>query len=612
MTEHHEISYQVSFSNPGTHVFEVCCTIPDPDPDGQCFSLPAWIPGSYLIRDFARHVVDIHAKGSSGQHVEIVKIDKQTWQAEPVSGSLTVLAEIFAFDPSVRGAHLDHTHAFFNGTSLFLRVHGRDRRACRVRLCAPENITGNGWHVATAMAPETTDAQGFGWYRAENYEALIDHPVEIAPQTVVEFSACGVPHRMAIRGRHQADTERLAGDLKRICEHHIRFFGEPAPIENYVFLLNAVGKGYGGLEHRASTALISRRDALPTPAQNGVSEDYREFLALCSHEYFHTWNVKRIRPEVFNPPDLHREVHTRLWWVFEGMTSYYDELSLVRCGLINRESYLEMLARTITRVHRTSGRLRQSVAESSFDAWTKFYKQDENSPNAIVSYYSKGALVALLLDLELRRNAISPMSLDTVMRALWQRYGLTGRGVPENGIEDLLRDLGAPDLDDFFARYVYGTAELPLAEALAHVGVTLEWTVPKNEKDVGGYGAPKSNGAGSRAEWGMRTEATEGGLRLRHVDRGGAAEQAGLAPGDVVIAVDGLRIDSAGLERLMARTGPETTLRVHAFRGDELFDCDVVTQPPRATSCWLRCVPDAGPDVQSARDAWLAGRDPSR
>ena len=412
------IRYQIQAVSPEAHLFRVTVCISSPDPKGQKFLLPAWIPGSYMIRDFARNIVTINAQCGDAD-LALEKLDKQTWQCESCNGELTLVYDVYAWDLSVRSAHLDTTHGYFNGTSVFVKILGQDSNPCEVEILRPEGEGYSDWQIATTLAPLDTEFLRFGRYRAENYGDLIDHPVEMGTFSHASFSISGVPHDIVITGRHTADMDRLCHDLQAICSQHIKFFGELPQMERYLFQVMAVGSGYGGLEHRSSTSLLCGREDLPLMHEKEVSENYREFLGLCSHEYFHLWNVKRIRPEVFKKAGLTREVHTNLLWAFEGITSYYDDMGLVRSGRIKPESYLELLARLITRVHRGSGRLKQSVAESSFDAWTKFYKQDENAPNAIVSYYGKGALIALALDFTLRIETDRRVSLDDLMRALW-------------------------------------------------------------------------------------------------------------------------------------------------------------------------------------------------
>ena len=567
------ICYTIHPSNPEAHRFTVTCRVPHPDPAGQCFALPAWIPGSYLIRDFARHIVAIRAE-SEGKPVSLNKLDKHTWQARPlaVGRPLSVTCEIHAWDLSVRGAHLDATHAFFNGTSVFLRAIGQEDAPCLVDIQPPEGRSFASWRVATALEPARGEPgaakrHGFGVYRAACYDELIDHPVEMGAFTLARFVACGVTHDIAITGRHDCDVERLTADIKHICEWQIRFFGEPAPMKRYVFLVTAVGEGYGGLEHRASTALLCSRNDLPYRGMRGVPEGYRTFLGLCSHEYFHTWNVKRIKPAAFVPYDFNRENYTTQLWAFEGITSYYDDLALLRSGVIDRNDWLELLAKTISNVQRTPGRSRQSLAESSFDAWSKFYRPDENTPNVVVSYYAKGALVALALDLTLRSKTANRVSLDDVMRELWRHHGQTGIGVGEDDLRCIAERLSGVDLRRFFADFVHGTRELPLKSLLAEQGIRLEWEAAKTPS------------------LGIKT-ATEGNsIHLATVFDDGAAQAAGLASGDVLIALDGLRVTPASLERMLARYQPGDTLKIHAFRRDELMEFSLrLTAPDRDTA----------------------------
>ncbi|MBW7901539.1 MAG: M61 family metallopeptidase [Rhodocyclaceae bacterium] len=566
------IRYAIRPADPAAHLYEVSCRVERPDPAGQRFALPAWIPGSYLIRDFARHVVAIAAE-AGGKPVALQKLDKHTWQAAavPAKQALTVRCTVYAWDLSVRGAHLDRTHGFFNGTSVFLRALGHEDAPCRVDIRPPQGRDYAGWRVATALEPARGEkgaakAHGFGVYAAADYDELIDHPVEMGTFALASFKACGVPHEVAITGRHDCDLDRLTADLKTICEWQIRFFGEPAPMKKYVFLVTAVGDGYGGLEHRASTALLCSRDDLPHKGMDGVPERYRTFLGLASHEYFHTWNVKRIKPAAFVPYDLARENHTTLLWAFEGFTSYYDDLALLRAGVIAPKDWLELAAKNLDGVLRGPGRLTQSLAESSFDAWSKYYRQDENTPNAVVSYYAKGALVALALDLTLRSGTQGKVSLDDVMRALWRRHGQTGVGVGDETIREIAEELSGLKLRRFFADAVHGTADLPLAKLLKPFGIALSRAAANAAPSLGA----RINGEGGGS----------GEVRLATVYRGGAAERAGLAAGDALLAIDGIRVTPATLDRRLARYRPGDGVVVHAFRRDELLCCELRLDPP--------------------------------
>jgi predicted metalloprotease with PDZ domain len=577
------IQYAIVPRDLAGHMFDVTLSVAAPSPQGQVLTLPAWIPGSYMIREFARNIVRIRAE-SGGKPVALAKLDKHSWQAAPVAGTLTVHYEVYAWDLSVRAAHLDQTHGFFNGTSVFLRVEGQEAAPHQVDIQRPQDPAAKTWRVATALPELGAKRYGFGTYQASNYDELIDHPVEMGDFALASFKAHGIPHDIVITGRvPNLDMARLQADLKAICETQIAFF-EPrtkrAPMDRYLFLTLAVGDGYGGLEHRASTALICARADLPTTAAAKSperSDGYVKFLGLCSHEYFHTWNVKRIKPAAFAPYDLQNESYTPLLWLFEGFTSYYDDLMLVRSGMIGEPAYLKLLAKTVGGVLRGSGRGKQSVADSSFDAWTKYYRQDENAPNAITSYYAKGSLIALAFDLTIRAKTGGKKSLDDVMLALWQRYGRNfypdaSRGVTEAEVEALFDEISGLKLKPLFERYVRGTEDLPLAKLYAPFGVKLadERKDAKPAFDVG-------------------TGRDGNDCKLTQVHEGGAAHGAGLSAGDVLVAVEGLRVSGnpSNLDALLARYKVGDTVAVHAFRRDELMTFSVKLQGDRVPGITL-------------------------
>jgi predicted metalloprotease with PDZ domain len=593
-------------AHPQAHLFEVACTVHEPNPAGQAFRLPAWSPGSYLIRESARHFVSVRAE-SAGAAVAVHKTSKDTWQLAPCAGPLTLLAEVYAFDNSVRAAYLDQTRGFFNGPTLLVWPVGLETRPCEIELVAPVGTEYRDWRVATSMRRAGADPYGFGRYAAANYDELIDHPVEMGLFTLAHFDAGGARHDIAVTGAPRADLDRVARDLQRVCQAQIDLLGEApasrAPLDHYLFQVLAVGEGHGGLEHRASTSLICGRDELPAKELRGMNEDYRSFLGLASHEYFHTWNVKRIKPAAFMPYDLTRENYTTQLWAFEGITSYYDDLMLLRSGVIGTTDYLDMLGRSITRLLRAPGRARQSLAEASFDAWIKYYRQDDNTPNATVSYYVKGSLVALALDLTLRSR--SATSLDDVMRALWRRYGQAGLGVPEDGVEAVASEISGLDLADFFGEYVYSTQELPLPQLLQIFGVEMNLRRSKGSNDKGGK--PAKNDALAHASLGATWER---GLepRLKHVYTDGPAAQAGLSAGDVIVAVDGLRASAESLERLLKSRTAGDAITVHVFRGDALMTCRLTVGTAPADTCWLALADSADAAAIERRDAWLGRR----
>jgi predicted metalloprotease with PDZ domain len=597
------VRYRVAIDDAHAHLFEVRCTVDEPTPSGQRFRLPTWIPGSYLIREFARHFVSLAAE-CGGRPVALAKEAKDAWIAQPCAGTLTVTALVYAYDVSVRTAYLDCSRAYFNGAALFLCPEGCADAPMTLDIVAPAGVERAQWQVATTLEPAGAKVWGFGTYRAGNYDALIDHPVEISGFARASFVAGGVPHDIALTGRHRGDLDRLARDLARICQWQIELFGDAPdrrpPFDRYLFQIAAVGDGYGGLEHRSSTSLICRRDELPQAGDEKISDGYRKLLGLASHEYFHSWNVKRIKPAAFVPYDLTRENYTTQLWIFEGFTSYYDDLALLRSGVIEVDSYLELLGRTITSVLRTPGRHQQSVAASSFDAWIKFYRQDENSPNAIVSYYAKGALIGLALDLVLRNEG---SSLDEVMRTLWRRYGCATKGVPEDGVARIAAELAGHDLSDFFARYVQGTEDPPLEALLREAGITLHLRAAEGSADRGGTAGSERH-SHVRCWLGAKVTGTTE-PRLAHVYRAGPAQRAGLSAGDVIVAADDLRATAESLARVCTEHSPGDAVTLHAFRRDELLVATVVLEAAPHDTCWLEVDPVASDQAQTRRAGWL-------
>ena len=576
------IRYRIEIDDLHSHHFRVTLTVPQPAALQQ-LSLPVWINGSYMVREFGRHLSALTAR--QGQRpVALQQLDKTSWQAGCHGrAALVVRYRVYAFDTSVRAAFLDSRRGFFNNTSLCLRVHGREADTHRLEL----GRLPRGWEVATAMAP-AADGAALA-FEAADYDELVDHPFELGSFWRGSFSAGGVPHQMVVAGALPGfDGDRLLADARRICAAQIGFWhgedGSAPPFQRYVFLLNAVEDGYGGLEHRASTALIAARRDLPRPRMDGLPDGYLTLLGLISHEYFHTWNVKRLKPADLAHVDWQRENHTALLWFFEGFTSYYDELMLQRCSLIDAPRYLRLLAKTVNAVATTPGRQVQSVAAASFDAWVKYYRADENTANATISYYMKGALVALCLDLTLRQRG---RCLDDVMRGLWRRSG--GGPITESDIADLLAEVAGRRLDTELQAWVHGTAELPVGDLLATLGV-----VAKSEK------------AGFAASLGLRlAEGPVTGVQVKAVLAGSVAAAAGLSAGDELLAVDGWRIrrlDDA--QAWIAHGQPFSLLLV---RDQRVLTLQLVPQPdaPLAGTVALQLQATPSKAVATRRQAWL-------
>ena len=594
--------YCITPKDLSAHLFEVTLTVARPDPSGQVFSIAAWVPGSYMIRDLARHVVSIRAD-ADGQEIGLSKIDKSSWQADACEVAITLTAEIYAYDLNVRGAHLDTTHGFFDGACVFPAVVGQENQVCELEIRPPGGTACSEWRIATSMPVVAAGQYGFGTFAAKDYAELIDHPVEMGNILIGEFEAGGIPHVIAVRGHAHFDMARICHDLSTLCTYQLKLLGAPKNLDRYVFLLYVQQNAYGGLEHRWSSSLSCSRRDLPRRGESGVSENYRKFLGLCSHEYFHLWHVKRIRPAKFTPYDLRSEVHTGLLWVFEGITSYYDHLVLVRAGLITTDSYLAHIARAITSLTRTRGRFRQTIEASSFDAWTHFYRQDANSSNAMVSYYTKGSLVALALDLTLRKESKGKCTLDDVMREVWSQYGESSEGMPERGLETIAREVSGLELADFFERFVRGTIDLPLHGLLREVGVDLRMRPANNSADKGGKPAAKDK---TLPPWLGAVLADRAGKSMfRVVHSGSPAEKGGIAPGDLAVALDDLQLNAANLDERLKEHHVGDTVTISAFRDEHLMRFRVKLAAPPEDTCYLELESDPDADTETMRSAWL-------
>lgn len=584
------LHYLVTVADPKGHYFDVRLqtriSVESLQGNGQNrwidLTLPAWIPGSYLIREFSRNVLYVRAR-INNVDVMCARARKDSWRVEvdgalPGTGGTELVLEcdwrVYAWDLSVRGAHLDDNHGFFNGTSLFLCPQGMEHEPVGLTISRPgENL--KQWVVACGL-PSSAEADkdihgcpvlkagGLVTFTAPDYDSLIDHPVEMGVLHIESFDALGVQHVFAVYGADKdLDLLRICDDLKPVCEAQIALFepqSKQAPFERYVFMLHATDNGYGGLEHRNSTALLCSVNDLPQRGVEKAPKGYEGFLGLCSHEYFHSWNVKRMKPAAFVPYDLTQENYTRLLWIFEGFTSYYDDVMLARAGKMDEAAYLTALGKTIAQVMKGPGRLNQSVADSSFDAWTKYYRQDENAPNAIVSYYTKGALVALCIDSAIRQQTGGQHSLDDVMRLMWQRKGMTGSGLGEDEFSALVLEATGVDLAHSINEWSRGTGELPLAEALKVYGHELEQKQAEDAITLGLHGQFKPEG-----------------MLVKQVINGSPAHAAGISAGDVLVALGEKRLTETHYKRALAALRPGTTVKIIGFRAERLCQFTVTS-----------------------------------
>lgn len=581
---------------PHTHLFHVSLEVELGQAPFVDLLLPVWTPGSYMIREYARHVQGFAAQTADGATLAWRKVAKDTWRIETAQATRLVASyQVYANELTVRTSHLDGSHGYFNGATLFMYPDGRKHEPATLHLELP-----SGWTAATGLEPLDTPAgntngaqnsvarRSFG---AADYDELIDCPVECGTHRLLEFAVDDVPHRIAIWGRGNEDEARLLADTRRIVESQRDLFGG-LPYRHYTFILHLTDGRGGGLEHRNSvTNQVDRWTFRP-------ERSYERYLGLTSHELFHVWNVKRIRPAPLGPFDYQRENYTRLLWVMEGATSYYDNLLLVRAGLLQPQRYLEKLADAIVNLQSQPGRQLQSLEQSSFDAWIKFYRPDENSANSSISYYLKGSLVCLLLDMELRARTAGEHSFDDLLRFLFEHYPFDGPGIPEEGamlaaLVALAGEQGGV-FEALLARYVADTAELDYAAGLAAVGLEPRWS----------YRTPRADGQ-APAWLGLSVKRQGEHTLVASVRSDGPAYGAGVYADDELLALDGWRVNEERLAARLAERAPGETVRLTLFRGDQLIQLPVslAEAPPDA----LALVPVAAPSgaQQRAYRSWL-------
>jgi predicted metalloprotease with PDZ domain len=584
-----ELSYTLAFPQPHTHLYEVTFTIGNVAQPQVDIALPVWTPGSYLVREYARHVQDFAANDESGQALQWRKLDKATWRIEAGGGpdklkTVRAFYRVYANELATQTSHLDATHAYFNGASLFMYVPSAKDRLHRIRFIVPDK-----WRVTTplALAPDED-----GYYTAADYDRLVDSPTEIGTHKLLEFTVRGKPHRVAIWGEFNFDENRLKGDLAKIVEEGAKMFGG-LPYDHYTFIVHVQPGAGGGTEHLNSNV------SMTTPGSFRSERGYKGFLGLESHEYFHHWNVKRIRPLALGPFDYQRENHTSGLWVSEGVTSYYGDLLLRRAGLISVNEYLERLGNTLAGYEQTPGRFKQTADSASFDAWIKLYRPDENSINTAMSYYTKGEILGLMFDLEIRSLTGGAKSLDDVMRLLLENHGLPKPGFTDAELKAAFERVAGVDLTDFWRRFVSGSDEIDFAAYLNKAGLQL----------TKGYqlGAPYANSKTDKpGALGLRARAQGDRAIVAAVLAGSPAYESGVNTGDEIAAIDGQRVIAANAnERLNdLRAGQRVTLTV--FRRERLMNIELTAAVKPFDRYTISELTTAGEAQKALRRAWLS------
>ncbi len=574
MTISPALHYTVAMPQPTNHYFEVTADIPAGIGETIDLVMPVWTPGSYMVREYSRHIQGLTVQDALGESIPCHKISKNHWQIDnPTGDRITVHYRLYANDLTVRTNHLDRTHGYFNGAATFFYIPGRMQEPIEVTIDLPSPS----WTIATAL-PEIRE----NCFRAKDFDTLVDSPFEIGLHTTLDFEVLGKPHQFVIWGKGNLDPQALIDDTRRIIETEATLFGG-LPYDRYLFILH-LSNGYGGLEHKDSTTLLFSRNGFKK------RDSYENFLTLVAHEFFHLWNVKRIRPKALEVFDYEQENYTPSLWFSEGATSFYDNVIPLRSGLYDAKTYLKNFSKSITRYLTTIGRKVQPLSHSSFDAWIKLYRPDANSSNSQMSYYLKGEMVVFLLDLSIRKRHDNGRSMDDVMRSLWETFGKAEIGFTPADLNATIAAIAGFDLTEFFAHYLDGLEELPFQAMLVDFGLRLESNLDPGKLPP---------------YLGVRTAMEQGRLILKSVANDSPAELAGLDAGDELLAIDGLRVTADQLNDRLQASQAGDVLEFTLFHQDELLQTLVKLAEPEATQFTIAPVSDPTPQQQHLFEGWL-------
>ncbi|NEP56959.1 MAG: M61 family metallopeptidase [Symploca sp. SIO2G7] len=550
------IYYQVAMPQPESHLFEVTLQVQGWQQEVLDLKMPVWTPGSYLVREYAKHLQDFSVNAdNTKQPLPWHKVGKNHWQVETgKTSALTVQYRIFAHELTVRTNHLDATHGYFNGAALFFFIPGWEQQRIWVTIVPAQPD----WRVTTSLPLVPGKSNTF---EAVDFDTLVDSPFEIGWQQLYDFEVLGKSHQLAIWGRGNANPERIISDTKKIIEVEAQLYGG-LPYDHYLFLLHLSANGFGGLEHKDSCSLNFPRFAFR------AKEQYHRFMQLVAHEFFHLWNVKRIRPKALEVFDYEQENYTSCLWFCEGATSYYDLVIPQRAGIYNAKTFLEGLGKEITRLQKTPGRKVQPVSESSWDAWIKLYRRDTNSDNSQISYYLKGEMVCLLLDLLIRARHGNQRSLDDVMRQMWEQFGHQEIGYTPQQLQGVIESVAGLNLSTFFQQYVDDTTELPFNQYFEPFGLQV---VAAQEEPVPFLG--------------LKVKLKQGKELVEFVEAMSPAAVAGVNAGDELLAIDGLRVTAEQLSDRLKDYEVADTIELTVFHYDELRTLPVTLGAPQP-SCY--------------------------
>jgi predicted metalloprotease with PDZ domain len=556
-----KIAYRIAMPQPQTHLFEVSLklTISNWDSEVLDLKMPVWTPGSYLVREYAKQLQDFAVFNQRGEKLDVVKIAKNHWQIQiEDSDEISVSYRMFANELTVRTNHLDATHGYFNPAALCFYVPGHEHRLIEIMIVPPDP----NWQVTTplpAISPYT--------FLAQDFDTLVDSPFEIGTQQVHDFTVLDKPHQLVVWGEGNFDPQIAIADIKKIIEVEAQIFGG-LPYESYIFLLHLSPSGGGGLEHKNCCSLLYPRFNFHS------KEQHNRFMQLVAHEFFHLWNVKRIRPAALEKFDYEGENYTPSLWFSEGTTSYYDLVIPRRAEIYDEQEFLSELSKEITRYLMTPGRLVQPLSESSFDAWIKLYRPDPNSSNSQMSYYLKGEMVTLLLDLLIRDRTNGSKSFDDVLVAMWEHFGKTEVGFSEMQLQQIIESVADINLTDFYDRYIHGTEELPFNHYLNPVGLELK----ANEVTTPYLGIS------------VKTE--NGREAIKSVATNSPAHLAGIDVGDELLAIDGYKVSAEKLTDRLKFYQPGQAIQLTIFHGDRLMILPITLALPQPQQYKIQPLPD--------------------
>jgi predicted metalloprotease with PDZ domain len=571
--------FRVAMPQPATHLLHICFTVEHWQAKFLDVHLPVWSPGSYLVREYAKHLQEFNAQDDHGNSLTWQKISKNHWQIQrhPTSECIQISYKIFANELTVRTNHVDSTHAYFNGGATFMFVPQHEQHPCTVEIELPQP----NWAIATALPAVEGKPNTFF---AADFDTLVDSPFEIGIHTHHEFTVLGKPHDFVIWGEGNHDVKRIMQDTATLIETEAEIFGG-LPYDRYLFLLHLSNGGFGGLEHKNCTTLNFNRFGFRK------QDNYLRFINLVAHEFFHTWNVKRLRPKGLEVFDYDQENYTPSLWFSEGTTSYYDQIIPLRAKLYDAKHFLKAMGDSITRLQTTYGRHVQSLHESSLDAWIKLYRPDANTPNNQISYYLKGELVSMLLDLLIRKESNNKRSLDLVMQIMWQQFGKSEIGFLETELHEVIETVAGKNLDQFWKSYLYGTKELDYNFYLEPFGLEVQ-AFANNEQ---------------LPHLGLTLKATNGMQSVKTVEANSPAYFAGITPGDELLAMNGVRVTAESLtDRLMdfaAGDKVEFTL----FQQDRLVHTKLTLGIPVGDRCLITAIANPSSSQIENLKAWLGG-----